>query len=165
VDMVVGGSGWPDWSPDVDPPPGLTPQQLEEASRIYHQLIVDMPLYFARKLRVPVIHANQVGEQWSGASLDASATHGDRILLRFLGNSIIADGNGTILAHRGRDAGPGIVIADVTPGQTGPVSIVDDADFFIPTERPYVDELFFLPENRDYYFDHTLPRANSTSET
>ena len=163
VDMIVGGSGWPDWSPDVDPPPGLTPKHLEEASRIYHQLIVDMPLYFARKLRVPVIHANQVGDQWSGASLDASATDGDRILLRFLGNSIIVDGDGTILAHRGRDAGPGIVIADVTPGRTGPVSDVDAADFFIPTERPYIDELFFLPENRDYYFAHTLPRARIAS--
>jgi hypothetical protein len=141
----------------------LTPKQLEEASRIYHQLIVDMPLYFARKLRVPVIHANQVGEQWSGASLDSSATHGDRILLRFLGSSIIVDGDGTILAHRGRDAGPGIVMAEVAPGRPGPVSSIDDSEFFIPTERPYIDELFFRPENRDYYFDVTLPLAQKAT--
>lgn len=106
-----------------------------------------------------MIHANQVGEQWSGGSRDASATHGNRILLRFLGNSIIADGNGTIVAHRGRDAGPGIVIGDVTPGRSEPVATVDDADFFIPTERPYIDDLFFLPENRDYYFADTNATA------
>ena len=164
VEMVIGASGWPDWSPEVDPPPGLTKKQLEEASRIYHQLIVDMPLYFARKLRVPVIHANQVGQQWSGASLESSATHGDRILLRFLGNSLIADGDGSILAHRGRNAGSGIVIADVTPGRRGPVGPIESADFFIPTERPYVDKLFFQPENRDYYFARTLPRANKEGD-
>jgi len=162
VDIVIGGSGWPDWSPDVDPPPGLTKNDLEEASRIYFQLIVDMPLYFARTLRVPVIHANHVGQQWSGASLDASATHGDRIRLDFLGNSVIIDGNGTILAHRGRDAGEGIVIADITPGRLGPPRLPEKKDFFIPTERPYIDELFFLPENRDYYFANTLRRANKS---
>ena len=68
-------------------------------------------------------------------------------------------GVGSCQAHRGRDAGPGIVIAEVTPGRSGPVGAIDESEFFIPTERPYIDELFFLPENRDYYFSETLPRA------
>lgn len=70
-----------------------------------------------------------------------------------------------LIGHDRREAGPGIVIADVTPGRTGPVSTVDDADFFIPTERPYIDELFFLPDNRDFYFARTLPRARRGART
>jgi hypothetical protein len=77
---------------------------------------------------------------------------------------MIVDVDGTILAHRSRRAGPGIVMAEVTPRSANPIAIGEQSEFFIPSERPYIDELFFLPDNRDYFFRHSQPRAKERAK-
>jgi predicted amidohydrolase len=109
VDLVVGGSGW--WSI-----PTWVPRPLFRAlERANHERAVRAPERFAPYVGAPVVHAAHAGPVSCPWPLAGCVYSG-----RFAGGAGIYDADGSTLALRRRDAGPGVAVAEVTPGRRAP---------------------------------------------
>lgn len=106
ADLVLGGSNW--WSIPELPPRRLT-ARLEAANR---RRAVDAAPRFAPFVGAPVVHGAQSGAfdcLWPGLP---AIYHG-----HYEGGASITAADGRVLAFRGRDQGPGVVVADVVAGR------------------------------------------------
>ncbi len=124
VDWVVSGSCW--WGvPDVVP--------LDHPLRAeLLGMLQAAPVTLARMLGVPVVHASHTGDFESFRPPEESVIE----RRSFLGEAQIVDGDGHVLARLPREAGDGVIVADITPGVVkGPLLPIPDG-FWIPEMSP-----------------------------
>lgn len=147
VKLVVSGACW--WGlPDYVPPEH--PLHAENLN-----LLRSVPVTFARLLRVPVVFASHSGD------FEAYKPPDETILQPrpFMGERQIVDGYGTVIAHRTRKEGEGVIVGDIVPGivDAPPLSLPDR--FWIPDLTPPFlsawEELNRFGE--DYYQRVTVP--------
>jgi len=125
VRMVVGGSCWWTLPDDADPDSPLRTANLK--------MLQDAAPRLARMLGVPVIHGSHAGRFNGFFSPDLPDVPYDS---SYLGEAMIVDGAGNVLARRAESEGEGVVVAEITlPGQArGTESI--PTRFWIPDEMP-----------------------------
>lgn len=148
VRLVVGGSTWwtlPDDAPADSP---LRAGNLK--------ILQNAPPAMARMLGVPVVHGAHAG-RFSGyfsPSLPDVAYDST-----YLGEAMIVDASGRILARRPWQAGAGVVMAEVElPAQATPTASIPDR-FWLPTEmpEPWQDSWHrWQKSGGDYYREVTL---------
>lgn len=110
VDLLVGGSAW--WSIPLRPPCSLS-ERLEAANA---RTATSAAPEMARALGAPVAHAAHCGRFSCPMPLLPGLTYRGR----FQGGTCIVDARGGVLAWRGAEDGPGVVVADVEPGALAP---------------------------------------------
>jgi len=122
VDLLVGGSCW--WTvPDrAIPIPGK-----RDAHRRNLEIMRETPARMARLLGVPVVHAAHAGDFEAGMPLLPGLPYRSY----FLGETMIADASGKVLARLSREEGEGLAVADIEPGRTAP-SEEPPEGFWIP---------------------------------
>lgn len=110
IDLAMTGSGW--WSIPAWPPAPLF-RRLERANAATaHRAAAELATFVG----APVVHAAHAGPLRCGMPWTPLRYEG-----RFEGATLICDANGAVLASRERDAGAGVVVADVQPGAVAPL--------------------------------------------
>jgi predicted amidohydrolase len=125
VKMVVGGSCWwtlPD-DADADSP--------RRAANL--KMLRQAPSRMARMLGVPVIHGSHAGKFEGFFSPELPDVPYNSA---YLGEAMIVDAHGKVLARRAQDAGEGVVMAEVVlPDKPVPSEPIPES-FWIPREMP-----------------------------
>ncbi len=153
VNMVVGGSCW--WTVPDD----TRSSEADARRQAGLELLQETPVRFARMLGVPVVHASHAGS-FQGFSMHDQREAYDS---HFLGETVIVDRHGQILARMAYEDGEGIVCADVTLGEAAePHEPIPDR-FWIPElpERTVTRWEEALVQGRRYYDEVTVPHLNS----
>lgn len=124
VKLVVGGSCWwtlPD-DADADNPRRATNLKMLQLA----------PVRMARMLGVPVIHGSHAGkfEGFFHPEIEEVPYNS-----AYLGEAMIVDAHGQVLARRAQDAGEGVLTAEVTVSNPTPIEPIP-SDFWIPKEMP-----------------------------
>jgi predicted amidohydrolase len=143
VDMLVGGSCW--WTvPDRHIPiPGKG-----RAHRRNLEIMKETPSRVARMLGVPVIHAAHAQDFECRMPLLPCL----RYRSYYLGETMVVDAAGEVLARRSREEGEGLAVADIEPGRIDPVEELPDG-FWIP-DLPWLIRMVWHYQNlhgRFYY--------------
>jgi predicted amidohydrolase len=114
VDVVVGGSNW--WSIPPWPPRAVTERMQRRNTATARRA----PAVFGRFVGAPVVHGAMCG------TVDCPMPELPLLRYRghFQGGALIAAADGSVLAHRGREEGSGIVVADVDIGARPPAEPV-----------------------------------------
>lgn len=115
VDLVVGGSAW--WSYPPWPPKAYF-GWLEKANAANAEKVAPA---MARAVGAPVVHSSHCGTLECRMPLLPVPYRG-----WFQGHAMICDAEGTVLAHRAASEGPGVVVAEVTPGRVSPSAEIPD---------------------------------------
>jgi predicted amidohydrolase len=125
VRMVVGGSCWWTLPDDAD---ADNPRRTANL-----KMLQQAPVRMARMLGVPVIHGSHAGKFegfFSPELADVSYNS------TYLGETMIVDAQGKLLARRAQDAGEGVVTAEVVlPSKPMPSESIPKT-FWIPREMP-----------------------------
>jgi predicted amidohydrolase len=155
VDLVLAASGWPFVAPDG----GISRSNHAEGHDALGAGagIREAPRRLARLTGAPVVHASLVGDVWN------SPPNGPAIVLRFSGESQIADASGRTLARRGYAEGEGLVIADIEIGRVPPSeSIPDDVAAWTPEVAAQMQTGWATSgaAGRAVYVKTTRPRRN-----
>lgn len=149
VRLVLGASCWWTLSDDVD-----TDNPLRTANLT---MLQQAPVRCARMLGVPVIHASHAGPFHGFFSPDLADVPYQS---SYLGEAMIVDANGTVLARRSAAEGAGVVVADIAL-ESQPVPSLDIPDsFWMPAEmpQPWMDSWQrWLETGADYYETVTQP--------
>jgi len=125
VRMVLGASCWWTLSDDVDSDNPLRSDNL--------QMLREAPVHCARMLGVPVVHSSHAGPFNGFFSPDLPDVPYDS---RYLGETVVVDAAGGILARRGATEGAGVVVADIDlPTRPNPSRGIPDR-FWIPEKMP-----------------------------
>lgn len=125
VRMVLGGSCWWTLSDEVDAESTLRTVNLE--------MLKNAPADCARMLGVPVVHGSHAGRFNAFFSPDLPDIPYDS---SYLGEAMVVDASGTILARRSAAEGAGVVVADITlPTRPMPSTPIPQR-FWIPQEMP-----------------------------
>jgi predicted amidohydrolase len=143
IDLLVGGSCW--WTvPDkAIPIPGK-----KHAHRRNLEIMRETPVRMARMLGVPVIHAAHAQDLECRMPLLPGLPYRSY----YLGETMIVDAGGEVLARLAREEGEGIALADVQPGRTEP-SEEPPEGFWIP-DIPWLIRMVWSYQNlygRLYY--------------
>lgn len=144
VDVVLGGSCWwsiPDWRP----------RMLTRSWQAQNTVTADrVAPAFARLVGAPVVHAAHCGPV-------ACRLPGTPLTYRghFQGGAVIAAADGTVLARRDRDQGPGFALAEITIGRVRPAGTVP-AGFWLHRRGPLpaVAWAYQNPLGRRWYARH-----------
>ena len=142
VNLIVGGSCWwtlPDEADAESPRRAMNLKMLQQA-----------PVRMAQMIGVPVIHGSHAGrfEAYFSPDLPDVAYNSS-----YLGEAMIVDAKGNVLARRNRGEGKGIVLAEVSVSASTPSRPIPK-DFWIPKEMPKDWEESFdrwLDTGSDYY--------------
>jgi hypothetical protein len=149
VRLVLGGSCWWTLSDDVDPDHPFKSANLE--------MLRQAPVRCARMLGVPVIHASHAGPFNGFFSPDLPDLAYDSV---YLGETMIVDADGRVVARRSVEQGAGVVVADiVVPQAAAPSAQIPEA-FWMPEEMPEPWKeswLRWLKTGADYYATVTRP--------
>jgi predicted amidohydrolase len=155
VDLVLAASGWPFVAPDggisrSNPAGGHDALAAGAGIR-------EAPRRLARLTGAPVVHASLVGDVWS------SPPSGPAVVLRFSGESQIADASGRTLARRGYAEGEGLVIAEIEIGRVPPCELIpEDAAAWTPEVAAQAQTGWATSgaSGRAVYVKTTRPRRN-----
>lgn len=150
VDLLVGGSAW--WSIPPWPPASLT-RRLEAANA---RTAAGTAPAMSRALGVPVVHAAMCGPVRCGLPwIPGVPYHG-----HYQGGACITDAHGGVLAWRGTDEGPGVVLADVQPGRVPPTLDVPDVGFWLHPRGAMASALWTMQNahGRRWYARHAHGR-------
>jgi predicted amidohydrolase len=155
VDLVLAASGWPFVAPDG----GISRSNPAEGHDALGAGagIREAPRRLARLTGAPVVHASLVGDVWN------SPPNGPSVVLRFSGESQIADASGRTLARRGYAEGEGLVIAEIEIGRVQPSeSIPDDVTAWTPEVAAQAQTGWATSgaAGRAVYVKTTRPRRN-----
>lgn len=122
VDLLVGGSCW--WTvPDrTIPLPGKG-----NAHRRNLEIMRETPVRMARMLGVPVVHAAHAGDFAAHMPLLPGLPYRSY----FLGETMIVDAAGEVLARLSREDGEAVATAEIQPGRLAPAEDPPDG-FWIP---------------------------------
>jgi predicted amidohydrolase len=156
VDIVLATSGWPFVAADgnvsrADPASGHDGIEAGPGIR-------EAPRRLARLVGAPIVHASLVGDVWNTPGTSSGA----ETVLRFSGESQIADGCGHTLARRGYAEGEGVVIADIEIGRVEPSEAIP-ADASWTPEVPATSQDRWAASSaagRSVYVRTTRPRRN-----
>ena len=120
--------------------------------------IREAPRRLARLVGAPIVHASLVGDVWSSPG---SAGGGAR-LLRFSGESQIADASGRTLARRSYAEGEGLVIAEIEIGRVAPSEAIPDEALWTPEVSAQSQTAWATSgaAGRSVYVNTTRPRRN-----
>lgn len=121
VNIVVSGSCW--W----DMPDNL-PKSLNHLREQSLALLQSAPVNFAKILGVPVVHAAHAGK-FAGY---AAPSNEKKYNSQYLGESVILNGNGDILARLSKEDGEGVITAELDLNQQHTASMVLKDDYWIP---------------------------------
>ena len=121
VDLVMTGSGW--WSVPPWPPRALFDRWEQQNSATARAVAPA----FAKYVGAPVVHAAHTGKLTCATPWLPMRYQG-----RFEGSTMITDARGNILAERGPDDGPGVVLAEIEIGRTPPLSDPPDR-YWLPS--------------------------------
>lgn len=149
VKLVVGGSCWWTLPDDAD-----SDSPRRAANR---QMIKQAAPRMARMLGVPVIHGSHAGrfEGFFSPELPDVAYNSS-----YLGEAMIVDARGKVLAHRAQAEGEGVVAATLElPASPQPTEAIPDR-FWIPTQMPDDWKQAFqrwFDKGGDYYSLVTTP--------
>jgi predicted amidohydrolase len=116
VDLIVGGSAW--WSIPRWPPRAVTDRLEASNARKAAEVVPAM----ARAVGAPIVHAAHCGAIESPLPWSPFPYRG-----RYEGATMVCDGHGRVLAGRGPEDGPGVVLAEVEPGRVAPGAEVPDS--------------------------------------
>jgi len=121
VDVVVGGSCWWDLRLPVDP-------KYEDDRNHLCRLIKDGPSQLARMVGAPVIHASHAGD-FEGCT---PGNEDKPYRSRFLGETQIVNGAGTVLARMTYDEGEGFVLSDLEFSRVPPSEAIPESFWIEP---------------------------------
>jgi predicted amidohydrolase len=125
VKLVIGGSCWWTLPDDADADSPLRATNLK--------MLQQAPVRFARMLGVPVIHGSHAGPFNGFFSPELPDVAYDST---YLGEAMIVDAQGNVLARRAGADGAGVVTAEISlPKQSLPSEPIPDT-FWIPEEMP-----------------------------
>lgn len=125
VRLVVGGSTW--WTLPDDAPAD-SPLRADNL-----KMLRDAPPRLARLLGVPVVHAAHAGPFSAFFSPTLPDVAYDSV---FLGEAMIVNAHGEVLARRSLAEGAGVLLADIDlPMRPAPSASIPDA-FWLPPELP-----------------------------
>ena len=154
VDLILAASGWPFVAPNnsisrENPAAGRDSLSAGPGIR-------EAPRRLARLVGAPIVHASLVGNVWN-APANGSAT-----LLRFSGESQIADASGRTLARRSYAEGEGLVIAEIDIGRVSPSEPIPDDTSWTPEVSPQSQASWATSgaAGRSVYINTTRPRRN-----
>ncbi len=159
VDFVLGGACW--WGPSDD----VNTPEIETDRAQNLALIKETPVRFAKMLGVPVVFAQQAGRYRAFESTDGKGAFNGH----FIGESMIVDGRGQVLARRSYEDGEGVLVADIVAGKVpGPTAPIPEG-FWIPdmsglnggTQEGWEQTLV---EGRTYYDTVTRPHRQRKPE-
>jgi predicted amidohydrolase len=125
VRLVLGGSCWWTLSDDVE---GDNPLRADNL-----QMLKDAPVRCARMLGVPVVHGSHAGPFNGFFSPDLADVPYDS---HYLGQAMIVDAGGTVLARRSMEEGAGVVSARIEIPQRPAPSLAIPGDFWLPEQMP-----------------------------
>jgi predicted amidohydrolase len=154
VDLVLAASGWPFVSQSVSrasPAAGRGALDAGEAIR-------ETPRRLARLVGAPIVHASLVGETWNSAG----SVLGGEAVLRFSGESQVADARGRTLARRGYAEGEGLVIAEIETGRVEPSESIPADAFWTPEVALGTQQVWAVSgaAGREAYLNTTRPHRN-----
>jgi N-carbamoylputrescine amidase len=143
VDLLVGGSCW--WTvPDrAIPIPGKA-----NAHRRNLEIMRETPVRMARMLGVPVVHAAHAGDFECRMPMLPGLPYRSF----YLGETMITDATGEVLARLSREEGEGIAVAEIQPGRIATSEDPPDG-FWIP-DLPWLIRAVWgyqNPHGRFYY--------------
>ena len=125
VRMVLGGSCWWTLSDDVDADNPLRADNLK--------MLRDAPVRCARMLGVPVVHGSHAGPFHGFFSPDLPDVP---YVSHYLGEAMIVDAGGNVLARRETAEGAGVISAHIElPDPPAPTLAIPE-DFWLPDEMP-----------------------------
>lgn len=125
VNLVVGGSCWWTLPDDAD---ADSPRRADNL-----KMLQQAAPHMAKILGVPVIHGSHTGEFHGFFSPELPDVAYNS---RYLGEAMIVDARGKVLAHRPRHSGEGVVFAQLAMvNQPAPTQAIPDR-FWIPEEMP-----------------------------
>lgn len=149
IDIAMTGSHWwtmPDnWG-------DLTSHTFAAIAQYNRYLSENAPVELARRLGTPVLHASHCGQFNTDFMLIPGVSKTWPYNTEFVGATQIIDGHGHILAYRQAQEGPGIVMADISPGAITPSQDTHDK-FWLPG-LPLAMRLYWHQQNlcgRSYY--------------
>ena len=125
VKFVVGGSCWWTLPDDADADSPLRAANL--------RMLQQAPVQMAQMLGVPVIHGSHAGKFEGFFSPELPDVPYNSA---YLGEAMIVDAHGKVLARRARDAGEGVVMAEVALSDKPVPSEPIPESFWIPREMP-----------------------------
>ncbi len=149
VSLLLAGSCWWTLSDDVDADNPLRRANLT--------MLQQAPVHCAQMLGVPVVHASHAGSFDGFFSPDLADVPYQST---YLGEAMVVDADGAVLARRGAAEGAGLAVADVAiPRQPLPSLEIPEA-FWMPGEmpEPWKDSWQrWLASGADYYATVTRP--------
>jgi predicted amidohydrolase len=122
VDIVIGGACW--WAPSDD----INTEAIKTERANNLALIKETPVKFARMLGVPIVFAQHAGNYVGSWSPDDTKFYNSH----FIGETMIVDGHGKILAKMSREDGEGVIVADITLGKIADKTDPIPQRFWIP---------------------------------
>ena len=154
VDLILAASGWPFVAPD-DSISRSNPASGHDALAAGAG-IREAPRRLARLAGAPIVHASLVGDVWN------SPASGRPVLLRFSGESQIADASGKTLARRSYAEGEGLVMAEIEIGRVAPSEPIPDAASWTPevSAQSQAGWAASGAAGRAVYVNTTRPRRN-----
>jgi predicted amidohydrolase len=152
-DVILAASAWPFVAGD-----GSISRAGEHIALEAGPGIREAPRRLARLVGAPIVHASLVGDVWNAPA----APDGTDTVLRFSGESQIADGSGRTLARRGYAEGEGVIIADVEIGRVEPTETIPADASWTPDVPPASQERWAASgaAGRSVYLRTTRPRRN-----
>jgi predicted amidohydrolase len=154
VDLILAASGWPFVAPNDSISRGAPASGQDALSA--GAGIREAPRRLARLVGAPIIHASLVGDVWN------TPAGGNATLLRFSGESQIADASGRTLARRSYAEGEGLVIADIEIGRVAPSESIPDDQSWTPevSAQSQMGWATSGAAGRSVYINTTRPRRN-----
>ncbi len=125
VRLVLGGSCWWTLSDDVDADNPLRADNLK--------MLQEAPTRCARLLGVPVVHGSHAGPFNGFFSPDLPDVPYDS---RYLGEAMIVDAQGEVLARRSAEQGAGVLVARIELPERPRANPPIPEDFWLPKEMP-----------------------------
>jgi len=125
VDLVIGGSCWWTLPDDGDPNSPLREINLH--------MLQQAPVEFASMLGVPMVHGSHSGPFQGFFSPDLPDVPYDSA---YLGEAMVVDAAGKVLARRAGDEGAGVVFAEISLPQKASPSRPIPERFWTPEEMP-----------------------------
>jgi predicted amidohydrolase len=154
VGVILAASGWPFVAPNdsisrTNPAVGQDALAAGDGIR-------EAPRRLARLVGAPIVHASLVGDVWSASG----PAGGGARLLRFSGESQIADGSGRTLARRSYAEGEGLVIAEIELGRVEPSESIPDEASWTAEVSPQAQTAWATSgaAGRSVYVNTTRPR-------
>ena len=149
VELAMTGTHW--WTMPSNWP--VTEGMLRSIEQYNRYMSEQAPVEFARRLGAPVLQASHCGPLSGKFLLLPGTDAGFQMESHFVGATQIVDATGKVLASRNTMEGPGIVMAEVTPGISEPVIPPDHTRYWIPHLPLFIKAYWHYhnPVNRSAY--------------